>query len=88
MCIRVKRAGHTSGVVSAADRILFKNARRQAIFIVVLGGRSHALASAVLVGWTICSVMLSLGYFTVEEDEEETKRRVLSGEGPPTALLD
>ena len=54
----------------------------------MLGARLHALVVAVLVGWTICSVMLCLGYFTVEEDEEETKRRVLSGEGPPTAFFD
>ena len=59
-----------------------------AMLIVIFGSRTHALALAVCVGWTLAGVMLCCPYFTIEADEEETKRRVLAGEGPPTCCLE
>ena len=59
-----------------------------AMLIVIFGTRTHALALAVCVGWTLAGIMLCCPYFTIEADEEETKRRVLAGEGPPTCCLE
>ena len=53
-----------------------------ALLIYMFGGRLEALAIAVIAGWTLCSVMLASTYFTVEDDESETNRRLLAGEGP------
>ena len=59
-----------------------------ALLIIALGSRRDALSTAVIVGVTLSASMQAAPFFTVEEDEAETNRRVLAGEGPPSCCLD